>query len=70
MVGIETEIQLNKSWVVKGVAQLPFFQLVSNGVKFRSWVTFQLNVNSSGLHLTFARDPGPVAICHQLLRGV
>ena len=32
-VGIEIAPPQNKSWVVKGVAPLPFFQLVSNGVK-------------------------------------
>jgi len=32
-VGIEIEIQFRKSWIVKGVAPLPFFQLVSNGVR-------------------------------------
>jgi hypothetical protein len=32
-VGIENCIYFHKSWVVKGVAPLPFFQLVSNGVK-------------------------------------
>ena len=33
-VGIEIATPQNKSWVVKGVALLPLFQLVSSGVRF------------------------------------
>jgi hypothetical protein len=55
-VEIETATTQNKSWVVKGVALLPLFQLVSNGVRSE----IQIPYPESGTPHSVYNDVGSV----------